>query len=223
MDIDFRPFFERYKELVYAADAMFDQVKNRFPDCVKCKTGCSDCCYALFDLTLIEAMYINHKFNELFQGEEKEKILAKANEADRQAYKIKRAAYKKVENGEEERKVLTELSEERIRCPLLNDGDMCLMYAERPITCRIYGLPTSIGGQGYTCGKSGFEPGEKYPTVNIDALNDKLYLISEDFVKAIRSKHHKMADILAPLSMSLLTDYNGSYLGINRDTNEENK
>lgn len=221
MDIDFKPYFDKYKEIVYAADAIFDRIKGQYPDGVTCQIGCSDCCYALFDLTLIEAMYINHRFNELFQGKEREQILEKANEADRQTYKIKRSAYKKVENNADEQEVLAELSEKRVRCPLLNDNDMCAMYAERPVTCRIYGLPTSIGGKGYTCGKSGFEPGEKYPTVNIDVITDKLYRISNDMVKAIRSRHIKMGDILAPLSMALLTDYNESYLGISQTKDEE--
>ena len=37
----------------------------------------------------------------------------------------------------------------KCRCPLLGDDDRCLLYQARPITCRLYGVPTAIAGQGY--------------------------------------------------------------------------
>ena len=63
MDFDFTPFFKNYEAVSIAADAVFARVKKEYADCVKCKTKCADCCHALFDLTLIEALYINHHFN----------------------------------------------------------------------------------------------------------------------------------------------------------------
>ena len=115
-----------------------------------------------------------------------------------------------------------EMALERVRCPLLNKDEKCDLYEHRPITCRFYGLPTSIGGISHTCGQSGFVEGEKYPTVKLDIIHNKLYDISNEFVKEIKSKYVKMADILVPLSMALLTDYNEEYLGL-KDENSENK
>ena len=40
----------------------FAKVKEQFPDAVKCREGCADCCHALFDITLIEALYVNTRF-----------------------------------------------------------------------------------------------------------------------------------------------------------------
>jgi hypothetical protein len=56
MDIDLKPFLDRYEKVSAQADAAFKHVSEAHPELVRCKKGCSDCCYALFDLTLIEAL-----------------------------------------------------------------------------------------------------------------------------------------------------------------------
>jgi len=214
LEIDLKPFFKKYEELVEVIDNIFGRVKKEYGELVCCKTGCSDCCNALFDLTLIEVLYINHHFNEKFTGKDREEIIEKANRADRKTYKVKRQAHKMHEKGENEVKILASVGAERVRCPFLNMEDLCDLYAYRPITCRIYGIPTAIQGMGHTCGKSGFKEGVQYSTVNMDKIYDKLYEISSELVAFIKTKHLKMADILMPVSMALLTDFNDEYLGI---------
>jgi hypothetical protein len=91
---------------------------------------------------------------------------------------------------------------------------MCDFYEYRPITCRLYGIPTSIGGIGHTCGKSGFVEGQQYPTVNLDIIQKKLYEISAEFVSRIKTKYVKMAEMIVPLSMAILTEYDENHLGI---------
>jgi hypothetical protein len=59
MKIDFTPYFEKYQEIVKQVDELFERVQKEHPECVTCEIKCSDCCHALFDLTLIEAIYIN--------------------------------------------------------------------------------------------------------------------------------------------------------------------
>ena len=56
--------------------------------------------------------------------------------------------------------------------------------------------------------------GEQYPTVNLDIIQKKLYEISAEFVSQIKTKYVKMAEMLVPLSMAILTEYDGIYLGI---------
>ncbi len=214
MDIDFTPFFKQYEEVLATADKVFARVKSEHPECVKCKTTCSDCCNALFDLYLIEALYINDKFNEKFKDGERERLIEKSNIADRTIYKLKRKAYKDLESGKNENEILSKVAEERVRCPLLNDDDMCDLYEYRPITCRLYGIPTSIGGVSHTCGLSAFAEGKQYPTVNLEKIQNKLYEISVELVKEIKSRHVKLADVLVPLSMALLTIYDEEYLGV---------
>jgi Fe-S-cluster containining protein len=219
--MDLTTYFEAYEALVKKADAAFERVKEAFPECVQCHRECADCCYALFDLSLIEALYINHRFRENFEGETRERLLEEANRTDRQLARIKRDAAKALEAGRDESEVLEELATERIRCPLLNDENLCDLNPYRPITCRLYGIPTAIGGRGFTCGLSGFEPGKPYPTVHLDQIQARLQEISATLLRDIRWRHIKLADLLVPLSMALLTDYDDAYLGIGEGDNPQ--
>lgn len=212
--VDFEPYFAKYEALVSMVDGVFKRVKQEHGDQVKCKTGCSDCCWALFDLTLIEAIYISTKFRELLKDADREEILERANRADRKIYKIKRDANKFIQMGKNEVEILAKVGAERVRCPFLSLKETCDMYDYRPITCRLYGIPTSINGMSHSCGMSGFEEGVPYPTVNMDTIYKQLYEISEAFVASIETKYEKMADMLVPLSMALLTEYSAEYLGI---------
>jgi len=214
MDIDFTPFFKKYEALTKLADETFARVKKEHPDCVKCDSGCSDCCHALFDLSLIEAFYINHQFNQHFDGQKKEQLINKANSIDRKIYKIKRQAHKDFESGKKkEIDILMDMSFKRARCPLLNLNDRCDLYDYRPITCRFYGIPIQIGNMSHTCNLSAFEEGGKYTTAKIDVIHQRLYKISLELAIALRSKYSKIAEMLVPLSMALLTDYNDEYFG----------
>jgi Fe-S-cluster containining protein len=221
MSVDLTSYFGKYEALVAQADGVFDRVKNAHADCVKCEEKCADCCFALFDLTLIEALYIHHKFNEKYQGSEKAEILEKSNCADRRIYKIKREAYKDLQAGKNEGEILAAMAFERVRCPLLNEKELCDLYEYRPITCRFYGVPTAIGGAGHTCGKSGFKQGEKYPTVNLDAVHSRLQQISAELLRDIQSKNIKLADLLVPLSSAVILDFDDVFLGIAEEPVEE--
>jgi Fe-S-cluster containining protein len=214
MAFDFTPYFKKYEELVAKADDAFEHVKQAYAECVNCEEKCADCCFALFDLTLIEALYINHKFNEKVKGSDKAELLEKANQADRKVHKLKRKAYQDLQAGKSEDEILSELARERVRCPLLNEAELCDLYDNRPLTCRFYGIPTAIGGKGHTCGKSGFEKGGRYPTVNLDAVNSQLQQISAELIRDLKSRYLKLSDMLVPLSMALLTTYDDDYLGI---------
>ena len=218
MEINFTPFFEKYEALVEKVERVFEQMKNKFPAEVQCKPGCSDCCHALFDLTLIESLYINFHFNQQFKGSQRDPLIEKANSADRQIYKIKRAAYKLTQEDSDDERAIKEVSLKKIRCPLLDEQDLCVLYNYRPIACRIYGIPQAIGEKGHVCGFSGFKPGESYPTFNHDIVHDQLIAISAEFVQTICSKHFKMADMLVPVSMALITDFDEEYLGIAADS-----
>ena len=221
MDMDLTPFFKKYEAITEVCNRVFARVKSSHPEQVVCRLECADCCHAIFDLTLIEALYINHHFNRTFTGPDKDQLLECANRSDRQTYKLKRAAVKDLENGKNEVEILARMALERVRCPLLADNNLCRMYDYRPITCRLYGIPTSIAGKAHTCGLSGFKEGQSYPTVKLEQIQKQLYDLSQELVTAIKSRHIKMAEILVPISMAILTDYDDAYLGIGEQAPEK--
>lgn len=214
MALDFTEYFKKYEAVVAEVDAVFEKFENDMPELVKCGKGCSDCCYALFDVTLVEAMYINAKFNEKFSGMERAQVLQRADKADRQIYKLKRKVYMASQKGTPTSEIMMEVAKARVRCPMLGDDDLCSIYENRPITCRLYGVPTAIGGEPHSCNKSGFKGGEKYPTVNMDIILDKLLKIGKELQEGIDSKYKELGEILLPVSMALVTDFDEEYLGI---------
>ena len=221
MDIDLKPYFDKYEALVEKAEVAFDRVKASHAECVKCEEKCSDCCFALFDLTLIEALYLHHKFNEKFKGSARVELVEKANRADRRIYKIKRNAFKELQAGRNEGELLAQMALERVRCPLLSEKDLCDLYDNRPLTCRFYGIPTAIGGAGHTCGKSEFKKGEQYPTVNLDVVHNHLQQISAELLRDIKSKNIKLVDLLVPVSSAMVMEFDEVFLGIAEEPQEE--
>lgn len=216
---DPQPMFERYEALAREADAVFARVSAGHPECVTCREGCSDCCHALFDLTLVEAAYLNSAFLRAFPpGAARSAILEKAHAADRLAHAIKRKAFKASQAGEDVNALLADMAKQRVRCPLLGDDERCVLYAWRPVTCRVYGVPTAIGGKGHVCGKSAFMPGVAYPTANLDRLHDKLVALSRDFAAHMRSGYTEIHTVLVPVSMALVTNYDAGYYGIGKGT-----
>ena len=181
---------------------------------MRCKKGCCDCCYALFDLTLIEAMHLNRYFHQKLDADTKERILRRADEADREVHRIKHQAFKQRQKGVDSDTILQEVGQKRVRCPLLEDDNTCALYAHRPLTCRVYGLPMSVQGQVHTCGHTGFEPGREYPTIHMDTLQDRLMDITQRMVQAMPTKYDKLGEVLVPVSMALINEYDDEYLGI---------
>lgn len=214
MPIDFSEHFRKYEALVATVDALFDKVRADYPKEVFCREKCSDCCYALFDVTIIEAIHLNRKFREKFTGTERVRLIDEAAKTDRVLAKLKREAFLTMKEGKTELEVLAKLSMERMRCPLLGADNLCILYEHRPITCRLYGIPTATQGVSHICGRTNFKQGEKYPTVNMDNLYARLQLISAEFTRDIKSRNIKMCEMLIPVSMALITDYDDEYLGV---------
>ncbi len=212
---DLSPIFSQYERLRSYVDRAFEQVQGLCPGCVTCRPSCSDCCHALFDLSLVEAMYLNQAFKKTFgYGPERSTVLERAEQADRQLARIKKSLYMEQKQGEDNETIIREAAEMRMRCPLLDDNERCALYDARPITCRAYGIPTSIGGHGHVCGISGFARGGQYPTVKLDKIQDALRDMSVAIEQAVESRFDKLHEVYMPVSMALLTSFDERFLGI---------
>lgn len=212
--LDLSPFFKRYEALVAEVDAIFRRVEAAHPDCVKCGPGCSDCCHALFDLGLVEALYLNQVFNETFSGQERSTVLTRADEADREGFRIRREAFKLSRDGASTAEIMDFIGRERVRCPLLDGEDRCVLYEHRPVTCRLYGIPTAVNGKAHSCAKTGFEAGGKYPTVQIEKIQDRLAMLASELTASIRTRLTELHRTFVPVSMALMTTFDEEYLGV---------
>ncbi len=219
---DLSPFFSRYEAHVREADALFERIRSQYPELVVCREQCSSCCHALFDLSLVEALYLNAKFLERFPaGAGRAAVLDAADKADRQTVKLKRRIFKDSQAGRDSNEILAEVASLAVRCPLLGDDDRCRMYEFRPITCRLYGVPTAIGGKAHTCGMTGFKQGESYPTVALDKMQHRLSDINSELAEYMRTAYKELASMYVPVSSALLTEYTPQYLGIGGLPKEE--
>lgn len=142
-------------KLFAAVDQAFEVVRESHPEAIACGKGCADCCHAVFDVSLVEAVNLQ----ACFQG---------LDPAVRE--QIAGAAQKGLQDWKQIMESHLDPAVARIRCPLLDAHGACLCYAARPVNCRTYGIPTVIDGKGHVCGLSGFEPGTSYPTVNLASL-----------------------------------------------------
>ena len=150
-------------KLFVAIDQAFEAVRQAHPEEIACGKGCADCCQAVFDVSLAEAVNLQVHLQRLDPMVREE--IARAAQEARQAWTQIMAAG-------------LDPSVARIRCPLLDDQGLCLCYEARPVNCRTYGIPTVIDGKGHVCGFSGFEPGKSYPTVNLASLQRILHNLS---------------------------------------------
>jgi Fe-S-cluster containining protein len=177
--MDFFYLLEPYGALVAKADQGFQRLKSDFSECVKCKPHCSDCCHAVFGIFLIEAVFLKHDFDKL--GEDiRIAALKRADETARELEALERTL--REFEGDPQMRAYS-MARARIRCPLLDDNEECILYPYRPITCRVYGIPTMIQGAPRVCGKSGFKKGASYPTFNIDGAHHELYDLSKHLLE----------------------------------------
>ncbi|GAB6038568.1 hypothetical protein JCM15519_31270 [Fundidesulfovibrio butyratiphilus] len=219
---DFSDIFATYEQMCADADAVFDKVKSVCPAEVRCEPSCSDCCHAPFDVTLVEALRINRAFNERFpKGDDRHRLITAANQADREHYRLKRKAWKAHKAGIPDETLVAEFGRERIRCPLLDDQDRCVMYDARPLTCRLYGAPLDVGGSLKVCGKSGFTPGGKYPAVKIAKLRERLEALSQQIAERVGGRYDYLGDMLVPVSMAMLTTYDEEFFGLKEPKGDE--
>ena len=54
---------EELKHIYMAIDEAFARVREEFPEEVRCGQGCDDCCHAVFDVSLVEALGVLAMFH----------------------------------------------------------------------------------------------------------------------------------------------------------------
>lgn len=196
------PLFDRYEKLVSAADRTFERMQRDYPDCVSCAPHCADCCHAVFGVFMIEAAYLRHHFLQL-PKKVRLSALTRGEEMDRELETLQERL-KAFENDTDMKAY--SLARERIRCPLLNESEECILYPHRPITCRVYGIPTIIQGQARVCRESGFEAKKSYPAFDLDATYKELYLLSGELLGGSEAAQAAdKASLLVSVSMAIRT------------------
>ncbi|MGD2127623.1 MAG: YkgJ family cysteine cluster protein [Desulfobacteraceae bacterium] len=186
------PLLRSYELLVDKADAAFRGMEKAHSACIKCERHCVDCCYAVFGLFLIEAAYLKQAFDQLGH-EERKAALLRCNETEKGLKRLEKTL--QAHEGDPQMQAYI-MARERIRCPLLDDNQDCTLYPHRPITCRVYGIPTMIQGKARVCGKAQFKKGETYPVFDLDGVYRDLYTLSKELLNTAGKDDPEKASLL---------------------------
>jgi Fe-S-cluster containining protein len=123
-----------YRSILLDADTFFRKVLEEQPAQLQCGKGCSLCCHGLFeigsgDLAVIAA------------GLEKLHPMRRRRIVRRAMALMEEFAHPDLrECSPEEKEAFFERSQSA-PCPNLDESGACLMYDDRPLVCRTFGLP----------------------------------------------------------------------------------
>lgn len=131
-----------YQELLEEVDGWFQRLLEQFPNRIFCKKGCSHCCRGLFDITLLDALLLQKGFENLPQREQ-ERVIHRTERVISSVRQIwpDFASPWLLNSYPEEQHILAMPEEDENPCVLLDDDGCCLVYAHRPMTCRLNGIP----------------------------------------------------------------------------------
>lgn len=132
----------RYGLLLSRVDEWFSRCIGAKGGEIHCTAGCSECCRGLFDVTLLDAWLLHKGFEEL--PEETRTAVRKKGEARLSAmqglWPEFAEPYALNLRPEEEWEELMP-DEDETPCLLLSEEGRCLVYENRPMTCRLHGIP----------------------------------------------------------------------------------
>lgn len=152
-----------YRALLETVDAWFSRCLETAGRHIQCRPGCPGCCRGLFDITLMDAALLRRGF-ELLPAADRAPVLAKARtrlSELQERWPGFGPPYLLNHLPDEE---WTEMPEDDATpCPLLGADGRCLVYAWRPMTCRLHGLPNiDLSGESFS---------DEYCTLNFAAAD----------------------------------------------------
>ena len=150
--VSLQPILAAYRKLLAEIDGWFAGcLAAAPPGAIACRAGCSACCRGLFDITLLDAFLLKEAFDRL-PADLRQPALAKA---ETRLAELRRrwphftAPY--LLNGLPDAEWTEMPEEDETPCPLLGDDGRCLVYAARPLTCRLHGLPNlDLSGESFS-------------------------------------------------------------------------
>lgn len=134
----------RYRAVLERLDAWFAEAVAAAPGVIPCKSGCTACCYGPFDISVADTELLLAGLAALSPADRRDAT-------DRAAVLLARmrvlepewvAPYRVADLGDARFDELCDtLAAEP--CPMLGETGACRIYADRPLVCRLIGLPLS--------------------------------------------------------------------------------
>ena len=134
--VDLAPFFSDYVRLIHSIETK--AVAN--PGHEQCGLDHNLCCRTPISLTLVEAVHLSHSINLELSHAERIEVIRKGVEAS----KLEKSAANDLKDGKSSGEYC--LSGSDGSCPLLMNK-YCMLYDNRPLQCRTFGVDHSEDGQ----------------------------------------------------------------------------
>ncbi len=158
--VDLSIYFKEYEILVRKIDEDIGKVHATQGEILRCGLESKACCFNYVDLQLIEVVSLNNALNRTLKSEMRLEFINKAVEVNKKTRKVRRYLKESRESDGDGKKALAEnYALEKILCPL-NRESKCVLFENRPIQCRLYGIPDDA--------------------TNIDLINKMLFDISRN-------------------------------------------
>lgn len=125
---------ETYTRILDRADDFFRSVAESQPQNLQCGRGCSLCCYGLFEIGSGDVPLIAEGLEKLHPSRRK-MIIRRSQEI------VSSSKHPDLRNCAPEEKEAFFERTASTPCPNLNESGECLMYENRPLVCRTFGLP----------------------------------------------------------------------------------
>jgi protein-tyrosine phosphatase len=127
--VDLESHFAEYEKFIEDLEASLAEIHR---DLARCGRDTDSCCTRFFHLELMEATYLNHHLNKRLTSGDRLAAIDRAVGMDRVVHQSCPS------QGESLPRESVDAME-RYRCPL-NVETQCILYAQRPVLCRIHGL-----------------------------------------------------------------------------------
>lgn len=131
---------DSYRSILERADRFFRATTEDQPQNFQCGKGCSFCCYGLFEISGADVPVLAEGLSALHPSRRKATIRRA------QAIMAETAHPDLRECSSDQKKAFYERSA-AVPCPNLDDAGACLIYENRPLVCRTFGLPIRNGSQ----------------------------------------------------------------------------
>lgn len=141
-EVSVEDILKLYSQLLSSVDAWFSSCIAGFNVRIACTSGCSACCRGLFDITLLDAWYLRIGFDQL-DRDTRAAVVEKAQSRISSLTALKpRFSSPYILNAVPENEWAEMMPDDDYTpCVLLGANGQCLVYQNRPITCRLHGLP----------------------------------------------------------------------------------
>lgn len=223
--MNLKEHIQRYLTLAARADQLYDEIRSVHGDLMPCKLGCNDCCSIYFELSLIEAYVIQGFFEERISAARKKDVRERSLVVEPlyREQKHLSAGLRDFGESESDEFITRNIATARIPCVLNHEGS-CILYENRPITCRLYGTPQRIEDKITACPKTGFRKNEKYLSVEVTKINHALYDYSREFlIDLIGIGPLSFPGIVMPIPTALSTTFDKSFFMSMRNNLESEK